>query len=328
MKSETATDIDDLLLKTSRTFGISIPRLPHPLRDEITLAYLLFRIADTFEDATRWPMQTKINALDDFARALQGASAERIRGLSARWVEAPPCDHEGYIELLAQTPSVVEQALGLPDPSCRRIIAHTLRTIDGMKVYVARTTPAGQLRLEDIEDLRRYCYVVAGIVGEMLTDLFLLHCASLGKVEGVLREKAKLFGEGLQLVNILKDCAGDADEGRFYIPETVGRGRVFALARHSLEEAADYLLTARESGAAPGMLAFLALPLFLAWGTLDRVEAAGPGAKLTRPEVLRFIACVDQAFEAPDANVTIEFLHELCRSVVQADHDGVRSSRA
>src|SRR5580658_3414801 len=48
-------DVDRLLLHTSRTFALAIPQLPEPLRREVGVAYLLFRIADTFEDATRWP---------------------------------------------------------------------------------------------------------------------------------------------------------------------------------------------------------------------------------------------------------------------------------
>jgi len=46
------TDVDDLLQKTSRTFAVTIPMLPSPTRQQVGLAYLLFRIIDTFEDAT------------------------------------------------------------------------------------------------------------------------------------------------------------------------------------------------------------------------------------------------------------------------------------
>jgi phytoene/squalene synthetase len=44
-------DLADLLQRTSRTFGLAIPRLSEPTRTEVTIAYLLFRIADTLEDA-------------------------------------------------------------------------------------------------------------------------------------------------------------------------------------------------------------------------------------------------------------------------------------
>ncbi len=44
--------LEELLIKTSRTFALSIPLLPEPTRREVTVAYLLFRIADTLEDGS------------------------------------------------------------------------------------------------------------------------------------------------------------------------------------------------------------------------------------------------------------------------------------
>ena len=82
-----------------------------------------------------------------------------------------------------------------------------------MAGYVGRTE-RGNLVLTDLEDLKNYCYFVAGIVGEMLTELFLLGRPTLSGVAAFLRGRAAAFGEALQLVNILKDAAGDAAEGR------------------------------------------------------------------------------------------------------------------
>ena len=45
-------ELQALLGETSRTFALAIPRLPEPRMTEVTVAYLLFRIADTFKDAT------------------------------------------------------------------------------------------------------------------------------------------------------------------------------------------------------------------------------------------------------------------------------------
>ncbi len=52
-----------LLQKTSRTFALTIPLLPEPLQTEVATAYLLFRIIDTFEDATRWDAARRAKAL-------------------------------------------------------------------------------------------------------------------------------------------------------------------------------------------------------------------------------------------------------------------------
>jgi hypothetical protein len=63
--------IDELLEKTSRTFALSIPLLPQPTRRQLGVAYLLFRIADTFEDAVDWPNDRRIAALREFEDLLK-----------------------------------------------------------------------------------------------------------------------------------------------------------------------------------------------------------------------------------------------------------------
>lgn len=303
-------DLEDLLLRTSRTFALSIPRLPEPLRREVTVAYLLFRIADTFEDAAEWPKTRRLAALEAFARLVEAvaegdgeALADPLRaeadGLAGDWIAGqPPSRHEGYLDLLHAAPAVLEAHADLP-PSARRIVAHhTARTARGMAGFVARHDAAGRLELTDLEDLRRYCYVVAGIVGELLTELFVLEEPVLEPVCGALRARAARFGEALQLVNILKDAASDAQEGRTYLPQAVGPDPVFALARRDLRTAGDYVGVLQRSGAPPGLLAFTALPVGLAWRTLDRVERHGPGAKLTRDEVAVLVAALERRLAA------------------------------
>ena len=100
-------DLDGLLEKTSRTFALAIPMLPEPTRREVTVAYLLFRVADTFEDATAWPRTERIAALHDFAGALKEYDLARLETLTAKWLSNPPVTHAGYMELLGVTPAVV-----------------------------------------------------------------------------------------------------------------------------------------------------------------------------------------------------------------------------
>lgn len=294
-------DLQDLLLRTSRTFALSIPRLPEPLRREVRIAYLLFRIADTFEDAAGWPLDLRLQALADFDRLLEEAERgplpellSEARRLAGDWTgEPPPSDHEGYLDLLASVPAVLEAHGELPSPARETIARYTSRTARGMAEFLERPAGDGRLQLSDLTELRRYCYVVAGIVGELLTELFLLEEPDLARVAGPIRERAAGFGEALQLVNILKDSSADAREGRSYVPRSLGRRPLFALARRDLEVAEEYVRLLQEGGASDGLLAFTALPVELAWRTLDRVESEGPGAKLTRPEVTEAVAALD-----------------------------------
>jgi len=161
---------------------------------------------------------------------------------------------------------------------------------------VARTA-AGRLALCDLAELRDYCYAVAGIVGEMLTELFLLGRRELAGVAGYLRERAATFGEALQLVNILKDSAVDLAEGRRYLPAQAPPAAVFSLARRDLGVAGDYILALQRAAAPRGLIEFAALPVQLAWAALERVERQGPGAKISRPEVLRIAQRLRRALD-------------------------------
>lgn len=287
-----------LLVESSRTFALAIPQLPALLRREVTVSYLLFRIADTFEDASEaWSKKRQLDSLAEFERLLEDPFAVDVAKLTSSWLQDPPTRHPGYLELLQATPEVIASWVAFSEPSRSSIGQHTRRTTHLMADFVTRSDDDGVLQLADLADLRGYCYAVAGIVGEMLTELFLLRCPELAGVGEDLRQRAAPFGEGLQLVNILKDSAGDVVEGRNYLPGDVDRPEVFALARNDLEIAVEYCLLAQQAGAPGGVLAFIALPVELAWATLDRVEARGPGSKISRARVLRLHRRVQRAIE-------------------------------
>jgi farnesyl-diphosphate farnesyltransferase len=298
-----AEKLDDLLLKTSRTFALSIPVLPQPTRTEVTVAYLLFRIADTLEDATDWEPSRKLDELDAFGALLRGEPAVDASGLAERWLERPPLENRGYLELLSELPAVLDAFARLTETARELVRAHTLRTVERMSEFVRRFGDDRGLELTDVDELRDYCYAVAGIVGEMLTELFLVGCPGLDSIAPSLRVSAAKFGEALQLVNILKDSASDANEGRRYLPAAVDRREVFALARGDLEDARRYVLDLQQHGAPHGMVAFTALPVLLARSTLDRVERDGAGAKLTRSEVAGIAYRLDQALSCDDPAV-------------------------
>lgn len=290
------TKLDDLLEKTSRTFALSIPVLPEPTRREVTIAYLLFRIADTFEDASHWSPDERIAALGDFEALLRGYDRPRTETLARDWVSRDVAFHAGYRELMAETPFVLEAFLALSPGAVPPIREHVIRSARGMASIVARTRE-GALTLHSIPELKDYCYLVAGIVGEMLTELFVLDRTALAPIAAFLRERAAIFGEALQLVNILKDSAGDAEEGRRYLPAEVSVSEVFALARRDLGVAGDYIRALQEAGAPRGIVEFTALPVRLAWAALERVESRGPGAKVSRPEVFLIVQKLKRALD-------------------------------
>lgn len=288
-------DLDDLLEKTSRTFALSIPRLPQPTRREVTVAYLLFRIADTLEDAASWPRDRRVAELAAFGELLEQPTESAARQAADRWLADPPLDHPGYLELLDETPGVLAAFRELTDAARPILRRHLAASAAGMARFVADARVTGELTLDTLDQLRDYCYVVAGIVGEMLTELFVLERPGLAAAATTLREHSRAFGEGLQLVNILKDAEDDRGEGRCYVPPGVDRAAVFELARTDLERASEYVHALQQGDAPRGLVAFCALPVLLARATLDRVERRGAGSKLSRVEVFSLVAKLEHA---------------------------------
>ena len=73
--------------------------------------------------------------------------------------------------------------------------------------------------IENAEELEEYCYFVAGVVGEMLCNLFIEEISGLSSVnKKTMRNTAVSFGLGLQITNISKDIVADRGRGWSYVP--------------------------------------------------------------------------------------------------------------
>jgi farnesyl-diphosphate farnesyltransferase len=70
-------------------------------------------------------------------------------------------------------------------------------------------------------DLDDYCYYVAGVVGEMLTDLFTDYSPDIARRRPGLAALAVSFAQGLQMTNILKDVWEDRSRGVCWLPQEV-----------------------------------------------------------------------------------------------------------
>ncbi|MCU0951407.1 MAG: presqualene diphosphate synthase HpnD [Burkholderiaceae bacterium] len=80
-----------------------------------------------------------------------------------------------------------------------------LQVIEGMQMDLQ------QSRYLDFANLKRYCHLVAGVVGELSAGIF-------GASDERTYEYARQMGLALQLVNILRDVGEDARRGRVYLP--------------------------------------------------------------------------------------------------------------
>jgi farnesyl-diphosphate farnesyltransferase len=296
-----SAQLDELLQKTSRTFALAIPLLPEPTRQAVGLAYLVLRIADTFEDATTWAPAKRRDALTRLAAVMRLSGDARIaaaRDLVTWAMETPPVEDANYLALLRETAEVFAGVGALAPGLERAVIAHSLRTTEGMERVVARIDARGNLQLTSVQDLKDYCYLVAGIVGELLTDVFFHDCPALERERPALTADMVGFGEGLQLVNILKDATDDARDGRVYLPVGVPRDELFSLARSGLQAGRRYVLALQRGGAPRGFLSFCGLSLALAFKALDVLEAHGAGKKVSREDVAAIYGALEAQLDA------------------------------
>ena len=207
-----------LLERVSRTFALTIPRLPDALVDTVGNAYLLCRIIDTVEDELPVDEDVKdrlyasfVASLDDDALAGPAPGA----AFAAELRELLPADAPaGEIELVDDVPDVLRVTASFTAAE-RDVLRRCVATMaSGMRRF--ETLGTGGEGLEDTAALERYCYHVAGVVGEMLTELFHLHDPSMDRDR--LMRLSVAFGNGLQLTNILKDMWLDHARGVCWLP--------------------------------------------------------------------------------------------------------------
>ncbi|MEM6640065.1 MAG: phytoene/squalene synthase family protein [Pseudomonadota bacterium] len=206
-----------ILPRVSRTFALTIPQLPVPLRDTVINAYLMCRIADTVEDeptltaATKRDFQTLfLDAVDDPRKALRFAG-ELTPLLSDNMLDAER-------ELVEHADQVMATTRALPLRQ-RTALVRCLRIMcTGMSRFQTDKSRRG---LATLGDLKEYCYVVAGVVGEMLTELFCAHNRDIDAHKAELMERSVAFGRGLQMTNILKDIWEDRDADTCWLPREV-----------------------------------------------------------------------------------------------------------
>lgn len=218
-RSEVADEAGQMALLdgVSRTFALTIPQLPDDLRPVVANAYLLCRIVDTIEDEPALAPVEKRRFAERFVAVVAGIASpasfaeELAPRLSASTI---PAEHE----LIRATPRVIALTRALL-PATREAVERCVRVMaEGMATFQEH---AGLSGLADVPELNRYCYVVAGVVGEMLTTLFCQHSAGIARRGEALRGLARSFGEGLQLTNILKDLWDDRGRGACWLPRDV-----------------------------------------------------------------------------------------------------------
>ena len=308
-----------LLLGVSRTFAFTIPQLPEALQNAVGNGYLLCRIVDTIEDDPNLSLDEKSSFFDEFLSVLNGTGdaqvfADRLHpALSERILPEER-------DLILATPQVTELTRRLNPEQQRALIRCVTIMSRGMYEFQSRKSLDG---LNNVEELSRYCYVVAGVVGEMLTDLFCNYSPTMQERRDEMMVLSICFGQGLQLTNILKDVWEDQQDGSCWLPQSVfsaegavlkelmhrkqsadmtdGISYLVGIARDNLDTALAYtkLIPKHEVG----IRRFCLWAIGMAVTTLQKIQNNpgynnGEQVKISRPQVMTIIKTLNVALHS------------------------------
>jgi farnesyl-diphosphate farnesyltransferase len=227
-----------ILSSVSRTFALTIPLLPSIIEKVVGNTYLLCRIVDTIEDAAELNPQTKQKLSQLFLDVvLQKVPVEFF---------VQPClealNHYGNqdeLDLIAHTPTVL-RILHTCSGDDRAAVSRCVSIMsEGMSYFHGKQTQVG---LQNLQEFEKYCYVVAGVVGELLTTIFSNYSAEFAKRIQGHEDLAIAFGQALQMTNILKDSPEDRARGVSWKPVGMSQEQLLVIAYEKLQDSLNYIL--------------------------------------------------------------------------------------
>lgn len=252
--------------------------------------YLLCRIVDTIEDAAELTPTEKQGLSKLFLAAVLGTIPVET------FVD--PCldalkDYSNVdeLDLIAHTPTVLRILHTFPDRDQAAISRCVSIMSDGMSHFHERQTQEG---LKDLAEFEEYCYVVAGVVGELLTTIFSNYSPAFAKrIEGH-EQLAIDFGQALQMTNILKDSPEDRARGVSWKPASMSQSTLLKIAYEKLQDSMHYILLIPEKE--EGMRRFCFLAFGLAVMTLEKIAARKDFIKKSEIKLSRNTVWVFYAF--------------------------------
>ena len=259
-------DATDVLKQTSRTFYLSIVRLPPRIKEAVMSSYLSLRAIDEIEDHACLGKLTKISLLSEISLELQGQQTLLPHRLStvlrAHRDELPEVTNR-LDEWTHMAPKTIAPCIwGATSAMARR-----------MAYWVGN-----DWRISTKRDLDRYTFSVAGAVGVLLSDLWTWYDGTPSR-----RADAIGYGRGLQAVNILRNRFEDLARGVDFFPDGWTGDDFRFYARRNLSRGDAYV----EGFPLGPARTFCHGPQALAYATLDAL--ARGESKLSRNTVLELM---------------------------------------
>jgi farnesyl-diphosphate farnesyltransferase len=278
-----------ILGSVSRTFALTIPLLPPAIEVVVGNTYLLCRIVDTIEDAA------ELNPIEK--RDLSKLFLDAVLGAIPVEAFVNPClealnnySNVDELDLIAHTPTILRILNTFPEADQAAISRCVSIMSDGMSHFHGRQTQEG---LKDLAEFEEYCYVVAGVVGELLTTIFSNYSSRFAKQIKGHEQLAIDFGQALQMTNILKDSPEDRARGVSWKPAQMTQSELLKIAYEKLQDSMSYILLIPTNEI--GMRRFCFLAFGLSVMTLEKIATRNElnnksGIKLSRNTVWIFYA--------------------------------------
>lgn len=205
-----------LLDRLARSFALTIKMLPASMREPVCLTYMIARATDSIADTELIPLNERERLLEIIKALINGNKDKRLDELLGflKWSSTIP-----EAQLLISLPELL-QLISTFDTVIQSEIRKVLITIiSGQQHDLRYFKPGGRESLLTAQQLIDYTYCVAGCVGEFWTRIsnYLFWHWEDERLNQMLC-LGRNYGQGLQLVNILRDLPFDLKKGRCYLP--------------------------------------------------------------------------------------------------------------
>lgn len=167
--------------KSASNLALAFILLPPRKRLGMSALYAFCREVDDVADDESTPLSVRRDKLNEWRQDIRKACSGQTPGLPVN-LELQPFiqEHSLPLDLFDELITGVEMDLSIQ-------------------------------RYETLEDLLLYCHRVASVVGLLSIEIF-------GYADPRCKDYAVHLGKALQLTNILRDVANDAERGRIYLP--------------------------------------------------------------------------------------------------------------
>jgi phytoene synthase len=182
--------------REAKNFYWAFRVLPRHKSDAMCAVYAFMRRADDISDDESKPIEARREEMKLWLKAWRASRASSTNPSSTNTTVDPV-----FLAL-----SHTQHRFNIPDSLLEELVAGTTMDLE------PRTPNPGPVQTyATFDDLYRYCYLVASVVGLVCIRIF-------GYTDPRAEKLAEETGVALQLTNILRDVKEDVDRNRVYLP--------------------------------------------------------------------------------------------------------------